>query len=273
MDTNPSSSHPESSLLSGRTILVTRPRMQAGPLAEGLRALGARVIVLPALEITPPEDAGPLDRALADPKSYSLVIFTSANAVEGVIARLTSLGGGPASLRDIPLVAIGQATSDKLRDHFLAASLIPAKGTSEGVLEALAETPVTGIKVLIPGAAEGRRVIAEGLRKRGAEVIEVEAYRTIQPSPAEPAIRKALDELGKGPVDLVVFASPSAVRNLTEMLESGLRERVQTAPAAVIGPVTAQAARNEGYTVVAEPAGQTVEGVISSIKEVFRNKK
>ena len=202
----------------------------------------------------------------------ALIVFTSANAVDSVVACFIASGRKPGSLTGPLLVAIGPATADKIRGYGLTAGLVSAKNTSEGLLEGLAEIPVKDKKVLIPGAAEGRRIIADGLRARGAEVVEVEAYRSIMPSPAEPAIRQALDELVRGPVDMAVFASPSAVNNLGKMLDSNMRERMRAVPAAVIGPVTAQAAREAGYKVVAEPAGQTVDGVISSIKEALQNR-
>ena len=43
--------------------------------------LGAKVIELPAIEIQPALDYGPLDRALASMKSWDWIVFTSANGV------------------------------------------------------------------------------------------------------------------------------------------------------------------------------------------------
>jgi len=267
-----SAGNPASRPLEGRTILITRPRAQTGPLSEALQSLGARVIAIPALEILPPADSGPLDRALENPDAFAAVVFTSANAVESVVAQLASAGRKPDALAGPLIAAIGPATADRLRGFGLTANIVPHIHTSEGLLEALAGTPLDGKKVLIPAAAEGRRVIAEGLSRRGADVLEVEAYRTVRPSLADPDIRQALDELARSSLDLAVFASPSAVNNLAEILDSSLRERVLQAPAAAIGPVTARAARLAGYRVVAEPEGQTVDAVISSIRKYFGNK-
>ena len=51
-------------VLEGKRILVMRAAHQAGKLSEGLRALGAVPVEVPVLEIQPPADPAPLDRAL-----------------------------------------------------------------------------------------------------------------------------------------------------------------------------------------------------------------
>ena len=52
--------------LFGQRIVVTRARGQADALSAKLRALGADAIELPTIEIRPPADYGPLDRAIAN---------------------------------------------------------------------------------------------------------------------------------------------------------------------------------------------------------------
>src|SRR6059036_889217 len=51
--------------LFGRRIVVTRPRAQAGALADQLEAKGAEVITFPTIAIAPPADPAPLERAVA----------------------------------------------------------------------------------------------------------------------------------------------------------------------------------------------------------------
>src|SRR5206468_1717042 len=50
--------------LHGRRVLVTRPRGQAGPLAQRLEELGAVPLLLPVVEIRPPQDWAPVDAAI-----------------------------------------------------------------------------------------------------------------------------------------------------------------------------------------------------------------
>jgi len=67
--------------LAGRRVLVTRAAHQASKLSEGLRALGAEPVEVPVLEIQPPADLAPLDRALRALDLYDWLILTSANTV------------------------------------------------------------------------------------------------------------------------------------------------------------------------------------------------
>src|SRR5205823_4114449 len=56
----------ESRPLFGTTVLVTRPREQAGEFADLLAGYGARVLTMPTIAIVPPVDWRPLDRAIGD---------------------------------------------------------------------------------------------------------------------------------------------------------------------------------------------------------------
>ena len=74
-----------------KVVVLARPREQRALVEGALEALGASVIDLPAIEIVPPEDPGPLDEALRELEAYEWVGFTSANAVRAVASRLAAL--------------------------------------------------------------------------------------------------------------------------------------------------------------------------------------
>ncbi|HSR22293.1 MAG TPA: uroporphyrinogen-III synthase, partial [Candidatus Eisenbacteria bacterium] len=59
--------------LTGRVVLVTRAREQAGAFAELLEAAGARVLLVPTIAIEPPESWDLLDAALDG--TFTWVIF------------------------------------------------------------------------------------------------------------------------------------------------------------------------------------------------------
>ena len=58
--------------LQGRRIGVTRADQQLGAARSLFEAAGATVVDLPALAVTPPDDWGPLDDALAELERYTL---------------------------------------------------------------------------------------------------------------------------------------------------------------------------------------------------------
>jgi uroporphyrinogen-III synthase len=81
--------------LTNKRILITRTRHQASELAAHLEALGATPILIPTIEIVPPESFAALDAALTclrtpGGQSYDWLLFTSPNAVEAFQQRLIS---------------------------------------------------------------------------------------------------------------------------------------------------------------------------------------
>jgi len=251
-------SHP----LLGRTLVVTRAVSQADGLVAALETLGARVVRLPAIRVEPAVDQAPLRRAVQNASGYHWVIFTSANGVDFFRRAAEDLGvevdGALASTR---LCCVGPATASTIEALGLTVEVVPETHTAEAVVEALsARTPVRGQRILIPSVAGARPALRAGLRELGAGVDEVIAYRTVFVEEAGPGV---LEQLEKG-VDLVTFTSPSTVRSFHRL--AGARV---VADAAVIGPVTADAARELGYRVAVEADPFTIPGLVEAISRHF----
>ena len=81
--------------LSGRTIVVTRPRAQAAPLAEAIAAAGGKPLIFPLLDISPANDLQPLAETVARLADYSLAVFISPNAVEYALPAILAHGTWP----------------------------------------------------------------------------------------------------------------------------------------------------------------------------------
>ena len=76
------------SALTGKRILVTRPRAQAADLSDKLAALGAEPVLFPTIEIAPMDDYAALDDAIGALSQYHWIIFTSVNDVAAFWNRL-----------------------------------------------------------------------------------------------------------------------------------------------------------------------------------------
>lgn len=249
--------------LAGRTVVVTRPAGGEDALSARLRELGAAVRELPAIELGPPADPAPLDAALRALAGFDWVAFASAAAVERVLGRLSELGIPSAALAGRGLAAVGPATAARLAAGLRPPDLVAAEASGEGLARALAER-VRGRRVLLPRPAEGRPELLDGLAGAGAEVLAVEAYRTL-PVPAE-RLRPLAGWVERGEVDAVAFASPSAVRAVAEALgrEAPLLGR---ALLAAIGPTTAAALRQAGLPggiVAGRPTGAELADAIAA---------
>jgi uroporphyrinogen-III synthase len=243
--------------LDGLRVLVTRPAEQAADLLDRLRTLGAVPVLCPTIQIAPPASYAPLDRAMAGLAAYDWVIFTSVNGVRFFMERLAALGHAPADLSSPHIAAIGPATAHALADHGLTVSLVPRRYVAEAILDEIGD--VAGQRILLPRADIARKALAAGLQARGAEVDEVAAYRTVA---------AAGTDLPGGHVDIATFTSPSTVHNLVALFDAAgrsLPEYLAGATVACIGPITAQAAREEGLDVDIEAQEHTVDGLLRAI--------
>ena len=251
-------SHP----LVGRTVVVTRASTQADGLVETLGALGADVIRLPAISIEPSVDQAALLRAVERTSGYDWVVFTSANGVDFFKKAAEDVGvDAKRALASVRLCCVGPATAGAIEAFGLTVEVIPEAHRAEAVVEALtARTQLDGQRILIPTAAETRPVLRAGLRERGAVVDDVTAYRTVFVEEAGPGVLERIEE----GVDLVTFTSPSTVRSFHRLLSGEV-----VANAAVIGPVTADAARELGYRVAAEADPHTIPGLVGAILRHF----
>ena len=254
--------------LFGARIVVTRAA--AGPgaagrvsLADRLRRLGAEVIEAPAtrLEALPGE---PLGLAVASLARHDWIAFTSQVAVELTWSALRAAGLDARALAGRKICAVGPATADALLARGLAPDVVPERFVAEGLLEALASrTDVKGARFLYVAAEGARDALPAGLAELGATVEVVRAYRSV--ADVEGA-RRAAEALRAGEVDWVAYASAGAVKAFADAVEDAAR----MAPAACIGPVTAQMARDAGLEVDVESATSTTAALADSLVEAWR---
>jgi uroporphyrinogen-III synthase len=116
---------------------------------------------------------------------------------------------------------------------------------------------VDGKRVALVRASAAGEDLPDRLRRRGANVEEITAYRTVEgPAASAEKLRSALADADLG---AVVFASGSAVRGF---LGLGGNSHV---PAITIGPRTTSSARGRGFSVIAQADAQTVSGLADAV--------
>ncbi|MBI4888642.1 MAG: uroporphyrinogen-III C-methyltransferase [Acidobacteria bacterium] len=253
--------------LFGRRVLVTRPRAQAGELVDRLAAFGADPIEAPVVRIAPPEDRGPLLAAAAAPDAFDWIIFTSINAVEAFMHALIERGRDVRALKGPRLCTVGPGTAEKLAHYGIRVDLVPEEFRAEGVVRAIAGSgPVEGLRVLLPRADIGREVIANELRRAGAVVTDVVAYRTVTEETLPDHEPDVYGLLLEGGIDVVTFTSASAVRSFARIFgEEQAADLLKTIVVAVIGPTTADAARQLGIPVTIQPQAYTITALVDAI--------
>jgi uroporphyrinogen-III synthase len=253
--------------LAGKTIIVTRARQQASRLRRELEALGARVIEIPAIEIIPPDSYEPLDTALGNLSQYQWLIVTSANTVRVLAERVKLLHVDASAYAGVHVVAVGSATAEALRAAGFRVDQVPQKYVAESLVEALRDR-VAGSRVLLARAAIARDVIPDELRRFGAMVDVVDAYRTVIPEASAQLLRKLFN--GKHVPDAVTFTSSSTVTHFFRLLRAaGVDALPESVRALSIGPVTSATLRELGWEPAVEADPHDVDGLVRAAATYF----
>jgi uroporphyrinogen-III synthase len=199
------------------TVVITRPRQQAEPLARAVAALGRTPLILPLLDISPLADAAPLRAALADLRRYALVAFVSPNAVDAAFAHIAAWPP------EVALAVVGEGSRAALARHgieggryHIHAPRDPARSDSEHLLQALDTGALRGRKVLVVRGETGREVLPDALRAAGALVETVAAYRRAVPA-LDADLAASLRALLAAPNDWIITSS-EALRGLAGLV-------------------------------------------------------
>jgi len=247
--------------LQGRVVLVTRPAHQSRRQATLIREAGGEPLLFPTLRIEALAGSTAASVALANLPECHYAIFISANAVEHGLASLAS--EWPPQVR---VVAIGDGTAAALRAHGLVEVIVPSVATdSDGVLALPELDRLGGMRVLIFRGQGGRELLADTLRKRGAEVAYVECYRRVRPDQDPSAL---LQRWERGGIHAVTAMSGETLENLWTMIGARGQPLLLTTPLFVPHLAIAERAGRLGLTEVAVTAPGD-EGIVRGLGAWF----
>lgn len=227
--------------LSGRGILITRPREHAQALAERIRAAGGDPVLFPTLEILPPEDSGAIANLIARLYSFQLAIFVSPTAAIKGCAAVNVRGGWPSGLR---VAAVGAGTARTLEELGCSRVISPSGEADSEALAALPELrDLRGRSVVIFRGQGGREWLRGTLVARGARVEYAECYRRARPDADAGGL---LARWQRGGIEAVSITSTEGLENFAEMLGPTGKGYLCATPVFVPHPRIASAARELG---------------------------
>lgn len=201
-----------------KKVLVTGTR------SKRFESLG-KIIHVPMIDIKPPRNFKVVDAAILRISDYDGLLFTSRHAVLYFLGRFKKKMKSVKALRSKMIVAIGKTTAEALKSFGLDAKCMPEEETAESMAKLLFNFQIKGKRFLIPRSDLARDFLVDALRKCGAHVDPVIAYRNLFPK-----IKKQnLDR-----IDEIVFTSPSTVRNFLK-IHRDIPARIKVW---AIGPVT-----------------------------------
>lgn len=232
-----------------KPVVVTRAENADGPLSRELKNLGLRVLLWPTVSIGT-TDAAALKAALDSIRSFDWVVFASRNAVAAVLEHLSAPPPG------LKVAAVGTATAQVLRQRGWPVDLVPDEGNAAALVAAFAARRLAAqapARILYPASSRALPTIAAGLKQLGAQVMQVEAYRT---GGAALDLAECRAWIARDGIAAVTFASPSAVSELAAALGHGDFDRLLNGAAAVaIGRTTARELTARGHPpVIADSA-------------------
>jgi uroporphyrinogen-III synthase len=254
-----------SSPLAGKRFIITRAAEQAEALSRALRAHGATPVLMPMIAFAPPLDSAPFDAALRTLREFDWMLLTSQNAVRAVTERCRLLGVDLRAAADrLRVGVVGPATAEAAENAGLKISHSAKVQRGVALAEELGGQLRDG-SVFLPRSDLANPELSRTLRRIGARVTEVTAYRTIPAPEEQDESRGALE---RGEADAILFFSPSAVYQMAEQLG---QERLQALQGrilcAAIGPVTAAALRGIGIERVLVASDTSVSGILDSLVE------
>jgi uroporphyrinogen-III synthase len=266
-------------------VVVTRSEANDGPLSSELRNLGLSVLLWPAVTVETTEK-GPLEAVLAAINAFQWIVFASRHAV----AAVTDLMATPPT--GVRIAAVGQATAQVLRQRGWPVDLLPTEANAAALIDAFAAVAasasagtsaaatsgttapapaIEGARILFPASSRALPTIAAGLKQLGADVTQVEAYRTESSGALD--VENCRSWIARGSIGAVTFASPSAVDELEHALGKDDFDRLlSAAPAVAIGPTTARALSDRGHTpTLAETA--TLQGLARTTHRLLQTRQ
>jgi uroporphyrinogen III methyltransferase/synthase len=236
-------------------VVVTRARAQASGLAARLDP-DRRRLHHACAERREPRPAAEVDQVVERIGDYSLVCLTSPNGAALLLEALERTGRDARALAGVIVAAIGPGTAAELRRGGIRADVVAPRSIAESLVEALADVPVAGRRVLVARAAEARDVLPTALAERGARVEELALYDTVAESLDGEQLEAAAG------ADYVTFTSSSTVRFFLESLNGSFPAGARVVS---IGPVTTATAREHGLEVHVEAGRHDLDGLVDAL--------
>lgn len=196
-------------------VWVARPEPQASRLAACLSAEGADVWVAPLLEIEGLPETSDSRRPLLDLDLFDHVVVTSAAAAQFGLAWIEN--SWPQLPVGLSWWAIGTATADVLTRYGVKARVAESGFDSEALLAETELQSVAGQRVLLLTGEGGRELLADTLRQRGAQLLELPLYRRVCPHYPSGWL---LNELTLRRCNWIVVTSGQLLNNLLEYLSA-----------------------------------------------------
>ncbi|MBU3161101.1 uroporphyrinogen-III C-methyltransferase [Clostridium frigoris] len=236
--------------LFGKNICITRSKAQAKELREELIDLGAEVLEINSIEFK--DTSSNLEICKGRLTGYDFITLTSVNGVNYFFDYLRDSKFDVRKLK-AKIAAIGPATAKAIESRGLMPDIVADDFVAESLFDKMKGYVKEYDKILVPRSKDARPYLVEALRNVGCIVEEIFTYETV--------CGKLRSDNEIKDVDVIVFTSPSTVKNMIKMV--GI-ETMQSKKALAIGPITEKALLDVGIKATVCDVF-SMDGVISKL--------
>ncbi len=176
------------------------------------------------------------------------------------------------ALTRVTVVARGPKPVRVLNEYRIPIAIaVPEPNTWAELLAALDESerglPLEGKVVAVQEYGIANEQLLDGLKRRGAKVMQVPIYRWALPDDARP-LRAALHDLIAGQVQFALFTNAVQIRHVLRVaaeqgIESALRQAMRGVVTVSVGPMTTEALLACGFPVDFEPSHSKMGVLVS----------
>jgi len=250
-------------------IAIMRPDMHLDSSVALLHSHGFDVIAAPMIELRDNRDThfdGFVERVLAC--ESDIVIFTSANGIAFMLAKIDDPEQFIHALNQTSVVAIGSKTKSALETRGINVSLMPDSYSSKGIAKLLRGTD--GKTVEVVRSTHGDPALITELGRLGAkvEVHETAVYKLVLPDDGRQ--QRMIKGVLAGGIDIFAFTSAMTVHNFMTVARSmGAEVKIVDVlcekVVAAIGDPTADVLSGYGVSVDVMPEKFTFVDMVDAI--------
>jgi uroporphyrinogen-III synthase len=226
--------------------------------------------IKPKVQIGYPKTFDAIDEAIENLFGYDWILFRNVLAIEYFLKRLSENGHEISEMDSLRVCAIGAAAAEKLTASQVHADVVVSGHHTGDAVTDLASyvggrEPLAGINFLNPRAHNSVESLSDELRRLGARVDAVSAYRTL---PAN--VGAQLNTLlSGGGVDCVIFHDQEGLEQFAELVDTNdLQPILNSSVIACPEPEVASAAASFGLKPQIVANGD-IHSLMNSIIEFF----
>ena len=240
--------------LSGKSILITRPKYQGNYLYNKLINFGAECYNLPLISIKENEEYNK-ESFLENLKEYKAILFCSTNGVNAFINRIDDLR----ILNNIKIGVVGKATFNEIKKYKINPDFYPNKFLVEELIKESVNRTDMNDNILIITSNLSQIKVDDINKKYNRNFVKLELYNTNKIKYKKEELIDYIDR-----VNYITLFSPSSVESLLESIDYEI-SLIENKKIVSIGPITSKKITDNNLKVYLEAKEYCADGVIESL--------